>query len=64
MSIVIQVENLSKLYNLGEIGTGTASRDLARWWARVRGKGDPFAKIGHLNDRTQKAQKGEMILKM
>lgn len=61
MGVVIQVEHLSKLYNLGEIGTGTASRDLARWWARTRGKEDPFAKVGQVNDRTQKASKGEMI---
>lgn len=43
---VIKVEGLGKLYKLGEIGTGTLSHDLNRWWARVRGKEDPFAKIG------------------
>ena len=31
MSVVIQVTNLSKIYRLGEIGTGTISRDLERW---------------------------------
>lgn len=51
---VIKVENLSKLYRLGQIGTGTLSRDLERWWARVRGKEDPFLKIGETNDRTSK----------
>jgi lipopolysaccharide transport system ATP-binding protein len=50
----IRLENISKLYRLGEIGTGTLSHDLNRWWARVRGKEDPFAKIGTLNDRTAK----------
>jgi len=39
---VIHVEGLSKAYQLGEIGTGTLSRDLERWFARVRGKQDPF----------------------
>ena len=34
---VIKVENLSKLYRLGEIGTGTLSHDLNRWFARVPG---------------------------
>jgi lipopolysaccharide transport system ATP-binding protein len=51
---VIKVEDLGKLYRLGEVGTGTISHDLNRWWARVRGKEDPIAKIGETNDRTQK----------
>jgi lipopolysaccharide transport system ATP-binding protein len=52
MAIVIKVENLSKAYQLGQIGTGTISRDLERWLAKVRGKEDPFLKIGEVNDRT------------
>ncbi|MBS1946966.1 MAG: ABC transporter ATP-binding protein [Bacteroidetes bacterium] len=51
---VIKVENLSKQYRLGEVGTGTLSHDLNRWWARLRGKEDPFLKIGETNDREQK----------
>lgn len=43
---VIQVDNLSKRYRLGLIGTGTLSHDLNRWWARIRGKPDPYLKIG------------------
>ena len=58
---VIKVENLSKLYRLGEVGTGTISHDLNRWWARVRKKEDPFAKVGATNDRTQAAAKGEHV---
>src|ERR1700759_1129950 len=54
MNSVIKVENLSKAYQLGEIGTGTISRDLERFWAKVRGKEDPFLKIGEVNDRTVK----------
>ena len=50
----IQIENVGKLYRLGEVGTGTISHDLNRWFARIRGKEDPFAKIGETNDRTQK----------
>lgn len=50
----IKVENLGKLYRLGEVGTGTISHDLNRWWAKLRGKEDPFAKIGEANDRTSK----------
>lgn len=52
--IVIKVENLSKQYRIGEIGTGTLSHDLNRWWHRVRGKEDPYLKIGETNDRTKK----------
>lgn len=54
MSTVIKVENVSKQYRLGEIGTGTISHDLNRWWARVRGKEDPYLQIGESNDRTVK----------
>ena len=51
---VIEFNNVGKQYILGTIGTGTLSQDLNRWWARVRGKEDPFLKIGDTNDRTQK----------
>lgn len=54
MATSIKVENLSKIYRLGEIGTGTISRDLERWFAKVRGKEDPFLKIGQTNDRSKK----------
>lgn len=54
MSTVIKVENLSKQYRLGEVGTGTLSHDLKRWWHKVQGKEDPFLKIGETNDRTSK----------
>ena len=43
---VISVENLSKSYRLGAIGTGTFYGDLKRWWAMQRGKPDPYLKIG------------------
>jgi lipopolysaccharide transport system ATP-binding protein len=56
MSSVIKVENLSKAYQIGEIGTGTLSRDLERYWARMRGKEDPFLKIGEVNDRAKKGE--------
>ncbi len=53
-NVAIKVENLSKAYQLGEIGTGTISRDVERWYARLRGKEDPFLRIGESNDRTIK----------
>ncbi|MCB1224367.1 MAG: ATP-binding cassette domain-containing protein [Verrucomicrobiales bacterium] len=51
MGTVIQVENLSKLYRLGEVSTGTISHDINRWWHRVRGKEDPYAQVGQVNNR-------------
>ena len=56
MSIAIKVENLSKAYQLGEIGTGMLSNDLKRWAYKIRGKEDPFLKIGETNDRTQRGE--------
>lgn len=53
--VVIKVENLSKAYQLGQIGTGTISRDIERFWiTKIRGKEDPFLKIGETNDRSTK----------
>jgi lipopolysaccharide transport system ATP-binding protein len=55
METVIKVENLSKAYQIGQIGTGTVSRDIERWWiTKVRRKEDPFLKIGEINDRAAK----------
>lgn len=53
MTVAIKFENISKLYRLGEVGTGTLAHDLHRAWAKLRGKPDPFAKVGEVNDRTQ-----------
>ncbi|MDF1722310.1 MAG: ABC transporter ATP-binding protein [Minwuia sp.] len=48
----LRVEDVSKMYRLGEVGTGSLSHDLNRAWARLRGRPDPFAKVGVVNDRT------------
>jgi lipopolysaccharide transport system ATP-binding protein len=53
--IAISFENISKQYRLGTISTGTVSHDLNRWWHKVRGKEDPYLKIGEVNDRSAKA---------
>ncbi len=53
--IAIKIENLSKQYRLGVIGTGTLSHDLNRWWRmNILGKEDPFLKIGETNQRDTK----------
>ena len=50
---VIKFENISKQYRLGNIGTGTLSHDLKRWWTvNIRGNEDPYLQIGQVNDRT------------
>ena len=48
---ILKIENLSKQYRLGVVGTGTLSHDLNRWWYKVRGMEDPYLKIGETNDR-------------
>ena len=54
--LALQVENLGKQYRLGVIGTGTLSHDLNRWWYSVRGKQDPYLKVGEVNDRSAKGK--------
>ena len=54
MSTVIKVENLSKQYRLGDVGTGSMAHDINRAWHKLRGKEDPYLKIGESNDRTTK----------
>ena len=54
-NIILKAENISKQYRLGVVGTGTISHDLNRWWHKVRGKEDPYLKLGEVNDRTKKA---------
>src|SRR5579864_8247767 len=45
MSAVISVENVSKTYRLGDIGGRMLREDVARWWAKFRGKPDPLLEI-------------------
>ncbi|WP_445717958.1 ABC transporter ATP-binding protein [Flavobacterium sp.] len=52
--IILKAENVSKQYRLGVVGTGTLSHDVNRWWHKVRGKEDPYLKVGETNDRTKK----------
>ncbi|MFD2909793.1 ABC transporter ATP-binding protein [Flavobacterium ardleyense] len=54
--VVIKAENISKQYRLGLVGTGTVRDDMKRWWHKVRGKEDPFLKIGEANDRSSKGE--------
>ena len=51
MSVVIKADKVSKLYRLGVISSKTLSQDFNRFLARLRGKEDPYLKIGALNSR-------------
>jgi lipopolysaccharide transport system ATP-binding protein len=45
MALKVRVDRVSKQYLLGNFGYGTLRHDLQSWWARLRGKSDPNAKI-------------------
>jgi lipopolysaccharide transport system ATP-binding protein len=48
---VIQIEDLWKEYRLGVIGHGTLTHDMQSWWARIRGRSDPNARIDSLEQK-------------
>lgn len=54
--LALKAENISKQYRLGQVGTGTLSHDLNRFWHLMRGKEDPYLKIGEANDRATKGE--------
>ena len=57
MSTAIKFENISKQYRLGLVSTNTLSHDLNRWFqTNIRGKEDPYLKIGDVNDRATKGE--------
>ncbi len=72
MSPVISIENVSKSYRLGVIGSGTLREDLQSWWHRKRGLPDPNRRVdqahlpveGHtlwaLQDVSLEIQQGEV----
>ena len=54
MGIVIKLDKVSKLYQLGDIGSGSFGNDVKKWWASVRGKENPFEALAETNDRSFK----------
>lgn len=52
MRSVLKAENISKQYRLGQVGTGTLSHDLRRFFHKVRGKEDPYLQVGTENNRS------------
>lgn len=57
MSFAIKVENLSKRYRLGVINRDMLYKDLQSRWAKLRGKPDPNAPIGHIHQN--RIEKGD-----
>ncbi|MEO6549462.1 MAG: ABC transporter ATP-binding protein, partial [Ferruginibacter sp.] len=54
MAKAIQVDGVSKQYRLGQTGTASLLDDINRVWHTMRGKENPYLKIGEVNDRTRK----------
>ncbi len=52
---IIKLENISKQYRLGQVGTQTLRGDFQRWWHTLRGKEDPTLKIGQSNQLNQQS---------
>src|SRR4051794_3876986 len=55
-NVVIKVEDLSKQYRLGQVGTRTIRHDFNRWLYKLIGKEDPYLMIGEENDRSVKGE--------
>lgn len=45
-NIAININHLSKRYRLGVVGGKRLVDDVNQWWAKLRGKPDPLARIG------------------
>tara|TARA_B100000989_G_scaffold273764_1_gene232147 strand:- start:1077 stop:2381 length:1305 start_codon:yes stop_codon:yes gene_type:complete len=56
MTNSIEIENLSKEYTLGIVGTGTLYRDLQSFWAKLRGQEDPNSLISSNNQNLHKSK--------
>jgi lipopolysaccharide transport system ATP-binding protein len=59
-NVVIKVEDISKQYRLGLVGSGTLRDDLIGWWHSIQGKENPLLKIGETNER-DKASKEKYV---
>lgn len=52
MKTVIKVENISKIYDLGELGSGSISKDLNSWYAKMLGRENPNSQVDILKNTT------------
>lgn len=51
--IAISIEEVSKSYRLGVIGSGTLREDLQSWWHRKRGLPDPNQRVDQLHQAVE-----------
>ncbi len=51
MQPAIKIENVSKAYRLGQIGTGSLTDDLKIWWSKIRRQPHPLLRVGHEDSR-------------
>jgi lipopolysaccharide transport system ATP-binding protein len=58
---IIEIDRISKLYRLGELGTGSLAHDFNRWWHRIRGHDDPYLKVGQKNDRARQGTNSDYV---
>lgn len=52
----LEINNISKQYRLGNVGSKTFGQDIQRLLARIKGKEDPFLKLGDVNDKSIKGE--------
>ena len=58
---VIMIENISKRYKLGRIGSRTLIEDISGKWARYRGKPDPNSTIDYLAKYNKNSDKNSYV---
>ena len=59
----IEFDQVGKLYRLGQVGTGTLSHDLNRWWqTRILGREDPYLRVGERDHSRVRGLDGQFLL--
>lgn len=61
-NIAVHIDGLSKEYRLGVIGGKRLVDDVNQWWAKLRGKPDPLAKIGFRASGDGAIKNGDAVL--
>ncbi len=55
--VAINVNNVSKIYRIGQIGTGSLAHDIERWWrTKILNQPDPFMMLDEMNDLSSKTK--------
>lgn len=61
MSVVVQAENISKVFRLGDVGKGTLTDDMRALWYKLRGKENPMLRLAGANDRESSIGKNDYV---